>query len=68
MTSAEDLDPADLATIETREQARDYAINWQHWFSERDSYMSEVADWGSAFEALAEKFDLTDEFRENGII
>ncbi len=63
------MTPADLPEITTRTGAQDYAIAWQTWVGERgDLSMGELAEWGSAFEALAERFGLTDEFRENGII
>lgn len=62
------MDPLDVLLVETQEQARDLAIEWQNWFGERSMSWGEVAEWSSAFETLGEKFDLTDEFRENGII
>lgn len=58
----------DLSSIETREQAIDAAVEWQSWMAERSLSMSEVIEWQGHFEALAAKFDLTDEFRENGVI
>lgn len=54
--------------IETAEDAREYAIEWCHWASEENLSYEDVAEWQAYFETLAEKFDLTDEFRENGII
>ena len=54
--------------ITTKEDARDKAIAWQHWQSDQDLSYQEVADWQDYFYVLAEKFDLTDEFKENGII
>ena len=53
----------------TREEAREFAISWHAWASENlHMSMSEAALWGWYFEQLGEEFDLTDEFRENGII
>lgn len=54
--------------ITTQEEARDYAIEWQNWQSEQSLSYGEVAEWAGIFRALAEKFDLIEEFEENGII
>lgn len=54
--------------IETQDQAREFAIDWQNWQAEQSLYMSELVEWTAFFEELAERFDLTDEFKENGII
>ena len=54
--------------IETQDQARELAIDWQNWQAEQSLYMSELVEWTAFFEELAERFDLTDEFKENGII
>jgi hypothetical protein len=53
---------------QTAEEARQQAIGWQHGLSEQSISYGELAEWQSYFETLAEKFDLTDEFKENGII
>jgi len=54
--------------INTREEAIDYAIEWQKWVSEQSLYMSELLEWQNVFTELAERFDLKEEFIENGII
>lgn len=36
--------------------------------SEQNLSYGELADWRGYFETLAEKFDLTEEFSENGVI
>lgn len=54
--------------IETADQARQVAIDWQHWQGEQSLSYGELADWQGYFEELADQFDLTDEFKENGII
>lgn len=54
--------------VTTAEQARDLAIDWQHWQSERSMSYAESALWIDLFEQLGERFGLTEEFRENGII
>lgn len=54
--------------VQTAEDARQQAIDWQVWFSERSMSYGELVEWQAHFEVLAEKFDLTDEFKENAII
>ncbi len=53
----------------TKEEARQYAIDWQKWVSETGdlSYM-ELINWQAEFIYLGNKFHLTEEFKENGII
>ncbi len=55
-------------SIETAEEARQYAIDWQNWASEQNLSYSELAEWQAIFCELSEKFNLEDEFKENGII
>ena len=54
--------------IKTKEQARQYAIDWQHEQQDKAMSYSELVEWQSVFMALAKEFDLTEEFIENGII
>jgi len=54
--------------IQTRDEARQYAIEWQQWASEQGLSYGELAEWRAILAELAERFDLTDGFRENGII
>jgi len=54
--------------IHTAEEARQYAIEWQQWASEQSLSYSELAIWGEIFTELADRYNLTEEFRENGII
>jgi len=56
--------------IKTRDKAIEYAIEWQRKFAESDmgTDWKELCDWTEKFTALAEKFDLTEEFEENGIL
>ncbi len=55
--------------IQSEAEARDYAIEWQHWLSKTSLSYSEVSEWQTYFETLASKFpELKDEFKENGII
>ena len=62
-------------TPTTQDEARQYAIDWQNWVSEQNTtenpqslYMSELVEWQEIFTELGERFDLTEEFKENGII
>jgi hypothetical protein len=57
-----------LTSIKTASQARDLAIDWQVWQANRALSYSELADWQDYFETVATKFNLTDEFTENGVI
>lgn len=54
--------------ITTEDEARQQAIDFQTWSSEQSLSYSELIQWQEYFIALAKKFDLTDEFKENGIL
>jgi len=54
--------------INTKREAEAYAIEWQQWASEQALYTSELVAWQEYFEELGERFDLLEEFKENGII
>jgi len=54
--------------INTKEDARQYAKDWQVWQSEQDLSIGEVVDWQNFFDQLATQYNLTTEFKENGII
>lgn len=58
----------DLSTVATADEARGVVIAWQHAFADRVMSWGEVAEETSQLGALAERFDLVDEFRENGVI
>lgn len=57
-----------MKPVKTAEEARDKAIQWQIWASDKSLYMSELVDWMDYFTKLGRQFNLTDEFEENGII
>ena len=57
-----------IEKVKTKEEARDLAIKWQAWQSRRSTSYAEAADWGAYFYALARKFNLVREYKENGII
>jgi hypothetical protein len=52
----------------TKEEARQYAIDWQQWQSEQSLSYGERSEWIDVFMTLAYEFDLVEEFEENGII
>jgi hypothetical protein len=55
-------------TPQTKDEARQYAIDWQNWASAQNLSYSELAEWGAIFTELAERFDLVEEFKHNAII
>jgi len=57
-----------MKTPTTQDKARQYAIEWQQWASEQNLSLGELIEWQGVFSAIAQKFDLQDEFIENGII
>lgn len=54
--------------IETAEEARQFAIDWQSWQSEKELSYGELNEWQDMFVGLANTYGLYDEFKENGII
>jgi len=54
--------------ITTQGEARQFAVDWWNWASEQRLSYGELAEWGEVLSELAEKFDLVEEFKENGII
>ena len=67
-TANDNLGNLPLPNLTTAEQAREYAIDWQHWASEQNLSYAELAEWAEALRGLALDFDLVEEFEENGII
>lgn len=57
-----------ITTIKTEDEARQLAIDWQEWQSEQSLSWQDLINWETYFEAVGKKFNLTDEFKENGII
>jgi len=54
--------------ITNKGDARDFAICWQAWQGKQSLSWGEVSAWAEVFEKLGKKFDLLEEFKENGII
>jgi hypothetical protein len=57
-----------MAYIKTKEQARQYGIDFQNWASNKDLSYGELIHFQNKLSKIAEKFDLVEEFQENGII
>ena len=54
--------------IKTKEDARQYAIDWQSTWQDNQYSYADIIDWQNTFEYLASKYDLKDEFIENGVL
>lgn len=54
--------------IKTVDEARQIAINYQHKVLNKNLSYGEIAEQQYYFEKLGEKFNLTEEFKENCII
>lgn len=56
-------------TPTTQEEARQQATDWQSWQAEQSLSYGAMLDWQNHFNAVAKQYpELTDEFKENGII
>ena len=54
--------------VKNKEEARQMAIEYQEWSSKNHLTWGEVARYGETFATLGKKYNLTEEFKENGII
>jgi hypothetical protein len=54
--------------LKTADEARQYAIDWQQWQAEQSLSYMELAHWQEYWNTIACQFNLTEEFKENGII
>jgi peptidyl-tRNA hydrolase len=57
-----------MKTITTKDEARQYAIDWQQKTSKKSISQNELAEDMAILEDLAKEFDLVEEFTDNGII
>jgi len=57
-----------IEEVKSQEEARQIAIEFQEWSSNQDLSYSELNDYSDYFEILGNRFNLIDEFKENGII
>lgn len=48
-----------ISDIKNKEEARQIAIEWQQWQSERSMFLSEMLEWQNYFKILAEKFAIS---------
>lgn len=58
----------DVNSVKSIDEAQQLAMDYQSWASEQSLSYSELGEFQAYFETLAEKFALTKEFKENGII
>lgn len=54
--------------VRTGEEARELAIDWQTWQQEQSLSYGDLAEFASYFREIGDRFNLSDEFAENGII
>jgi hypothetical protein len=57
-----------LSQIKNKNQARQYAIDWQVWVSKKKLSYGEMAAYQDGLRALGKKWGLLREFKENGIV
>lgn len=57
-----------LRTITSRSDAVDFAIEWQNWQAGQIMSIGEIIAWQRVFNLIADKYELRDEFIENGIL
>jgi hypothetical protein len=57
-----------LTNIKNKGEAQGHAINWQNWQSTQALSWGEVLTYQNHFAKIGKRFNLTREFKENGII
>lgn len=57
-----------IGEVADADEAQQIALDWQNWQSEQSLSYSELLDFAEYFGKLGERFNLKDEFNENGII
>ena len=57
-----------ISKIKTKAEARAEAMDYQSWASEENLSYGELAKYQNYFKRLGKKFNLTEEFEENGVI
>lgn len=63
-----DFESNGLKMPTSKADARQQAIDWQHWMSNQNLSMGEMIEYQNHFEKAGKKYGLLREFRENGII
>lgn len=56
-----------IDSVPSREHAHSLAVEWQDWQSKQNLSWFDVMQWGDFFTEVGQKFDLLNEFKENGI-
>jgi hypothetical protein len=54
--------------IKTKQEAREYSLNFQRWSSQKNLSYGELLCFQNELSMIAKKFKLVREFKENGII
>lgn len=54
--------------VKSADEARQLAMRWQSKLPDTTMSWGEVAEWGLYFTELGERFNLMEEFKENGIL
>lgn len=62
------MKPTAFNSVTTEEEARDLAIEWQHWQAEQALSWNELMEWQYGFIKLGRQYNLTDEYIENGVL
>jgi hypothetical protein len=57
-----------LHGIKTKGEAQQYGIDYQNWVSKQNLSYGELVDYQIKLHAIAKKFGLVREFKENGIL
>lgn len=68
MSSKIDFDVPAVKNVRNEAQARQVAIDYQAWSAEQSLSYGELVYFTNRLEAIAERFNLIDEFKENGVI
>ena len=64
----EEFKTVSIEELKTADDAREHAQEWQAWTANNKLTLGELIDWENYFEYIAKKFDLTEEFKENGVL
>ena len=57
-----------ITAIKTEDQARQLAIDFQNYAGDEQLSYGDLVEYQRYFQELADRFELVDEFKENGII
>ena len=51
-----------------KDQAREFAIDWQNWVGDQALSLQELVDWQDYLEEIGKRYGLLAEFKENTIV